>query len=162
MKTITDKNRTSLSITADYKYDYYYKIRPYRLTGKSKIYGAYSKAVRIKYSSKSFSNVRVTAYCACRYCNGYWSRWKNGTWATQTASGKWLYNKKEYANKYCAATPAVGKLGDKIKIKLNGKTLVLTIVDRLGSNSGYAIDYFIPSTSCERFGVKRASCKVYK
>lgn len=109
---------------------------------------------------KTVSGIRVTAYCAGRCCNGSWS---NGG-STTTASGMRLYNSYAYANRYCAATPSVGKLGQKVKINIDGKTYTLKIVDRLGSSSGRKIDLFVPSHSqCNRFGVRSGvTGKVYK
>lgn len=81
-------------------------------------------------------HVEMTAYCACKRCNGKYSDGK----ATQTASGMYLYNNPEYADKYCAATKAVGKLGTKIEID----GTVYTIVDRMGRKDGLAVDIFVP------------------
>lgn len=93
---------------------------------------------------KKKTAVRITYYCACPTCNGFWSSWRKGAWSTTTSSGKRLYNKKTYKYKYCAATPAVGKLGQTVSIYLDGKWRKLKIVDRLGSNSGKKIDVFWP------------------
>lgn len=99
--------------------------------------------------------VKATFYCACPSCNGSWSQWKNGAWSSMTASGKRLYNLPSYKYKYCAATPAVGRIGQTITTKLNGKTYKLKIVDRMGSSYGYRIDIFYPSHSgCYKLGVK--------
>lgn len=99
--------------------------------------------------------VKVTYYCACPSCNGSWSQWRNGTWSTNTTSGKRLYNLPNYKYKYCAATPAVGRIGQTITTKLNGKTYKLKIVDRMGGSSGYRIDVFHPShAGCYKLGVK--------
>jgi 3D (Asp-Asp-Asp) domain-containing protein len=115
-----------------------------------------AKAAAI-YRGKKKTGVRVTYYCACPSCNGYWSSWRNGAWSTVTASGKRLYNKKSYKYKYCAATPAVGKLGQTVSIYLDGKWRKLKIVDRLGSNSGKKIDVFLPShRGCYSHGVIRS------
>lgn len=109
---------------------------------------------------KSVSGVRVTAYCAGRCCNGSWS---SGS-STATASGIRLYNSSSYANKYCAATSSVGRLGQKIKMTIAGKTYTLKIVDRLGSSSGKKVDFFVPShAQCRKFGVRSSvSGKIYK
>lgn len=90
----------------------------------------------------------VTAYCACRRCNGKYSAGN----ATQTASGMYLYNNPEYADKYCAATRAVGKLGTKVEID----GIVYTIVDRMGRKDGLAVDIFIPGhAECKESGRRR-------
>jgi 3D (Asp-Asp-Asp) domain-containing protein len=100
---------------------------------------------------RTIKNVKVTAYCACTSCNGYWSSGNS----TQTAIGITLRNNSSYANKYCAATPAVGKLGEVVTFKAKGKTYKVKIVDRLGSSSGYKIDLFVPNHSnCYKFGVQ--------
>ena len=58
-------------------------------------------------------------------------------------------------NKYCAATPSVGNLGDTVTFKAKGKTYTVKIVDRLGSSYGNKIDLFIPNHSnCYKFGVQ--------
>lgn len=109
------------------------------------------------YRGKKKTGVRVTYYCACPSCNGSWSSWRNGAWSTATASGKRLYNKKTYKYKYCAATPAVGKLGQTVSIYLDGKWRKLKIVDRLGSSSGKKIDVFWPGhKGCYAKGVIRS------
>lgn len=109
---------------------------------------------------KTVSNVKVTAYCACRSCNGYWST----GYSSQTASGFTLKNDSSYADKYCAATPSVGNLGDTITFKAKGKTYTVKIVDRLGSSYGNRIDLFVPNHSnCYKFGVQYGtSVKVYR
>lgn len=109
------------------------------------------------YRGKKKTGVRVTYYCACPSCNGCWSSWRKGAWSTTTSSGKRLYNKKTYKYKYCAATPAVGKLGQTVSIYLDGKWRKLKIVDRLGSNSGKKIDVFWPGhKGCYAKGVIRS------
>lgn len=109
------------------------------------------------YRGKKKTGVRVTYYCACYKCNGCWSSWRNGAWSTQTAIGKRLYNKKSYKYKYCATTPAVGKLGQTVSIYLDGKWRKLKIVDRLGSSSGKKIDVFWPGhKGCDQHGVIRS------
>lgn len=106
---------------------------------------------------KKKTGVRVTCYCACQQCNGCWSSWRSGAWSTATASGKRLYNKKSYKYKYCAATPAVGKLGQTVSIYFDGKWRKLKIVDRLGNNSGKKIDVFWPGhKGCYSHGVIRS------
>lgn len=97
---------------------------------------------------------KITYYCACPSCNGYWSYWRNGTYATTTSSGKQLYNSSDYKWKYCAATPSVGRLGQTITVYLDGAWRKLKIVDRMGSSDGSRIDVFWPSHSgCYARGV---------
>ena len=119
-----------------------------------------TSTVKGKTYKKTVKNVKVTAYCACRSCNGYWST----GYSSSTSSGVTLKNNSSYANKYCAATPAVGNLGDTVTFKAKGKTYTVKIVDRLGSSSGYKIDLFVPSHSdCYKFGVQYGTTvKVYK
>lgn len=112
-----------------------------------------TKAASI-YRGKKKTGVRVTYYCACSKCNGCWSSWRSGAWSTATASGKRLYNKSSYKYKYCAATPAVGKLGQTVSVYLDGKWRKLKIVDRMGSSSGKKIDVFWPGhKGCYQHGV---------
>ena len=101
-----------------------------------------AKTSTVKLGKKK--TARITYYCACPSCNGFWSSWRNGAWSTTTSSGTRLYNKSSYKYKYCAATPAVGKLGQTISVYLDGKWRKLKIVDRLGSSSGKKIDVFWP------------------
>lgn len=97
---------------------------------------------------------KITYYCACPSCNGCWSYWRNGTYATTTSSGKQLYNSSDYKWKYCAATPSVGRLGQTITVYLDGAWRKLKIVDRMGSSYGSRIDVFWPSHSgCYARGV---------
>lgn len=119
-----------------------------------------TSTVKGKIYKKTVKNVKVTAYCACRSCNGYWSTGSS----TQTALGITLKNNSSYANKYCAATPAVGNLGDTVTFTAKGKTYTVKIVDRLGSSSGYKIDLFVPNHSnCYKFGVANGiTVKTYK
>lgn len=118
------------------------------------IVSATKKKVKPVYKGKKKTGVRITYYCACPSCNGYWSSWRNGAWSTATAKGVILYNKSAYKWKYCAATPAVGKLGQTVTLYLDGKWRELKIVDRLGSNTGKKIDIFWPSHSgCYKRGV---------
>lgn len=119
-----------------------------------------STTVNGKKYKKTVNNVKVTAYCACHSCNGYWS---SGS-STQTAIGIILRNNSSYANKYCAATPSVGNLGDTVTFKAKGKTYTVKIVDRLGSSYGNKIDLFIPNHSnCYKFGVQYGTpVKVYR
>lgn len=119
-----------------------------------------STTVKGKTYKKTVSNVKVTAYCACQSCNGYWS---NG-YSSKTASGFTLKNESNYANKYCAATPSVGNLGDTVTFKAKGKTYTVKIVDRLGSSYGNRIDLFVPNHSnCYKFGVQYGTpVKVYR
>lgn len=91
----------------------------------------------------------ITAYCACPICNGKYSMGEE----TETASGRILKNTEEYANKYCAATAAVGKLGDVVIID----GLRYRIVDRMGRKDGYAIDIFVPNHAdcADKYGRRR-------
>ena len=115
----------------------------------------YVKKYNAPSKGKKMSGVKITFYCACPDCNGCWSSWRNGAWSTATAKGVRLYNKSSYKWQYCAATPAVGKLGQVITVNLEGKERKLKIVDRLGSSSGRRIDVFYPGHSgCYRLGVR--------
>lgn len=109
---------------------------------------------------KTVAGVRVTAYCAGRCCNGSWSSGDS----TTTASGVRLRNSESYADQYCAATPAVGKLGQYVKMTIKGKSYDLKIVDRLGSSSGKKVDLFVPSHSeTKKFGVSTGvTGKIYE
>lgn len=112
-------------------------------------------SVTVASAKETTKAVKLTYYCACPSCNGSWALWRNGTWSTTTTSGKRLYNLKHYKYKYCAATPSVGRIGQTIKVKLNGKTYKLKIVDRMGSSYGNRIDIFYPShAGCYKLGVK--------
>lgn len=79
----------------------------------------------------------ITAYCACKRCNGKYSI--DGH-STKTATPLILRNEPEYADKYCAATAAVGDFGDIVIIDGIG----YEIVDRMGRKEGKAIDIFVP------------------
>lgn len=79
----------------------------------------------------------ITAYCACKRCNGKYSDGHN----TETAQGIILKNEPEYADKYCAATAAIGNFGDIVIIDGIG----YEIVDRMGRKDGKAIDIFVPN-----------------
>lgn len=97
---------------------------------------------------------KITYYCACPDCNGYWASWRSGCWSTTTSSGKRLYNQSSYKHKYCAATPSVGRLGQTVTVYLDGAWRKLKIVDRMGSSYGSRIDVFYPSHSgCYAHGV---------
>lgn len=91
----------------------------------------------------------ITAYCACKRCNGKYSSGHS----TETAQGIVLRNEPEYANKYCAATSAVGDLGDILIID----GVRYEIVDRMGRKHGKAIDIFVPNhrTCYEECGRRR-------
>lgn len=118
-------------------------------TGKGKI--GYVKTSTLKKYIAPYKGVKkyakITYYCACPSCNGCWSYWRNGTYATTTSSGKQLYNSSDYKWKYCAATPSVGRLGQTITVYLGGAWRKLKIVDRMGSSYGSRIDVFWPSHS---------------
>lgn len=77
----------------------------------------------------------ITHYCACNKCNGKWSYTEDGINKTKTAMGVILHD--GISGNYCAAT--FGSLGNIVVI--NGAEY--TIVDRMGSNSGYKIDIFV-------------------
>lgn len=91
----------------------------------------------------------ITAYCACKKCN---SDYSDGH-TTKTASGIYLSNEPEYADKYCAATAAVGNFGDIVIID----GIDYEIVDRMGRKDGKAIDIFVPDhkTCYEEYGRRR-------
>lgn len=91
-----------------------------------------------KYSWWTIVKADVTAYCACKGCNGKHSI--DGH-STKTATPLILKNEPEYADKYCAATKAVGKLGDIVIID----GISYEIVDRMGRKYGKAIDIFVPN-----------------
>lgn len=80
----------------------------------------------------------ITAYCACKRCNGKYSI--DGH-STKTATPLILRNEPEYADKYCAATAAVGDFGDIVIID----GISYEIVDRMGRKHGKAIDIFVPN-----------------
>lgn len=125
-------------------------------TSKGKI--GYLKTATLKKYVAPYKGVkkyaRITYYCACPSCNGCWSYWRNGTYATTTSSGKQLYNSSDYKWKYCAATPFVGNLGQTITVYFDGAWRKLKIVDRMGSSYGNRIDIFWPSHSgCYARGV---------
>lgn len=80
----------------------------------------------------------VTAYCACKRCNGKYSI---DGYSTETATTLILKNEPEYADKYCAATSAVGDFGDIVIID----GISYEIVDRMGRKDGKAVDIFVPN-----------------
>ena len=126
----------------------------------NKKYLSKKKPSKKKTYRRTVRGIKVTAYCAGPCCNGYYSSGNSSI----TASGMRIYNNSSYANKYCAATPSVGALGETIQLKLNGKIYNLKIVDRLGSSYGNRVDFFIPNHSqCNRFGVRyNVTGKIYK
>ena len=95
----------------------------------------------------------VTAYCACRICNGDYS----DGFMTETASGMMLKNEEKYADKYCAATSAVGKIGEVVIVD----GIRYKIVDRMGRKHGKAIDLFVPNhTDCGALYGRRRNVEV--
>lgn len=127
------------------------KIKAFRISIRSTdVVGTLNRLQNERAYTGTLIKAEITAYCACKKCNGNYSSGNE----TETASGIILRNEPEYADKYCAATAAVGDLGDIVIID----GVQYEIVDRMGRKHGKAIDIFVPNhKACyEEYGRRRS------
>lgn len=98
--------------------------------------------------------ITITAYCACKICNGHYSDGDSST----TAIGLPVENMESYYNKYCAATRDVGLFGDYILVD----GVLFRIVDRMGRKHGMNMDMFIPNhQECRKWGRQNRKVTIY-
>lgn len=141
---------SAINAQAEMSEYHFEKIKAVRISTRSTdVVGTLNRLQNERDHVGTLIKAEITAYCACEVCNGKYSSGNS----TETAIGIILRNDPEYADKYCAATSAVGDLGDIVIID----GISYEIIDRMGRKHGKAIDIFVPDhrTCYEEYGRRR-------